>query len=1030
MSYVPDDDAKNILDRTENRLVEVIGEFVTLHRSGSVSSVGTCPLCGANKLEINPSKHVFKCFACNELSGKRPIDFLMKGEHMSYPDALRHLAKHVGYILPEETPKKQRPVTKKVSSKKDDCFCNRMLAASGLTVKDVMANVFRKDKEKTCLKWQTFRKGTIDSRGEIDPAGDDAIIEYFDLDGYPVSYFVLDNKKQPTDKRRNYYRVRWQFPEEHLDKSGKVGKYKTPYGGGTHVYIPQRIREAFQEGRSIDMLFIQEGEKKAEKACKHGMMSVAISGIQNLGQQGRLPEDLIRIIQGCHVKEVCFLLDADWNDISANIRINDQVEKRPRNFFYAVRNFKDYCRSLKSRQIYVEIYFAHVNKNEADDKGIDDLLANTLKGEEDTILDDLNTLLNNKNLTGKYLTLYKITSVTDHKLEEYWNLNHPAKFAEAHKDILKNLPEFRIGKHAWKFNEFGEFVSAQPLEPDEQYWEEIEKENRSGERYTVYSFNYARCFRFLQNRGFGRYRKIDGTTALIHLDPPIVKMIEATDVRDFVTDFTKSIASEAVLNMLYKGGPQYLGPDKLSNIDFLQPNFDTPTRSRQMFFFENNCWEVTKEGIQELDYTKVQIHIWANQKKTFDAKKLPSLIKITQDAETGKFSYQVTETGKKCHFLQFLINTSNFTWRKEKLRAEQMERTGNSDITIPEEDIYDNYVHLIAKMCAIGFMLLEAKDRSVSRAVVAMDGKQSEVGASNGRSGKSIVGEMFKYLMPTFFINGKVKDLPSDNFLWNDLVEGMRCCFIDDVRPNFDFEFLFANITGDWKVNYKGGSRATFNFPVSPKIYLTTNHALNGDGSSFLDRQWLIAFSDYYNNEHKPIHDFGTMFFDEWDFEQWNLHWNLMAECVRAYLMFGVVESPGERLEIRRLRQDIGETFLLWADEYYSEISRVGDRIPRKTLYDAFLDYAPEQRKYCSATVFKKKLQKYCKLRGYIFNPGRYDAISGLPMYIDSDGKPDLDDKSNGVEYFTVGQLPEVPANIQKANYQPGEQTVMDILKS
>lgn len=235
MSYVPDDDAKNILDRTENRLVEVIGEFVTLHRSGSVTSVGICPLCGANKLEINPSKHVFKCFACNELSGKRPIDFLMKGEHMSYPDALIHLAKHIGYILPDETPKKQKPATKKVSSKKDDCFCNRMLAASGLTVKDVMASVFRKDKEKTCLKWQTFRKGTINGRGEIDPADDDAIIEYFDLDGYPVSYFILDNKKQPTDKRRNYYRVRWQFPEEHLDKSGKAGKYKTPYGGGTHI---------------------------------------------------------------------------------------------------------------------------------------------------------------------------------------------------------------------------------------------------------------------------------------------------------------------------------------------------------------------------------------------------------------------------------------------------------------------------------------------------------------------------------------------------------------------------------------------------------------------------------------------------------------------------------------------------------------------------------------------------------------------------------------------------------------------------
>lgn len=1023
MSYVPDDDAKKILDQTENRLVEVISEFVTLHKAGS-SMQGNCPLCGGKKFEINPAKSVFKCFNCNGLSGKKPIDFLMKAEHMTYPDALVYLAKHIGYIIPEQEPKK-KPAPKKTSSKKEDSFCARMLAASGLTEKDVLASVFHKDANKTCMKWQTFRKGTMDSRGNIDTSGDDAIIEYYDLDGYPVSYFVLDNKRQPTDKRKNYCRVRYQFPEEHPDKEGKPAKYRTPYGGGTHIYIPERLREAFKEGRQIDMLFIQEGEKKAEKACKHGMMSVAISGIQNIGQQGRLPEDLIRIIQGCQVKEVCFLLDSDWNDISANIKINDQVEKRPRNFFYAVRNFKDYCRSLKSRQIFVEIYFGHVNKNETDDKGIDDLLTNTLKGKEDQILKDLHDLQCNKDLTGKYLTLYKITTLTDHKIEEFWHLNNPASFAKAHKDILKNLPEFRIGKHAWKFDSNGEFVSAQPLESDEQYWEAIERETRKGDTYTVYQFNYARCFRFLQNRGFGRYRKIDGTTALIQLDPPLVKLVEATDVRDFVTDFTKSIASEDVLNMLYKGGPQYLGPDKLSNIDFLQPNFETPSRSKQMFYFENSCWEITRDNILEMDYTKVQIHIWANQKKAFEAKRLPRLIDIERDEASGKFSYRISSAGEKCHFLQFLINTSNFTWRKEKLRQEQLELTGRTDVKIPAEEAYDNIEHLIAKMCAIGFMLLEAKDRSVSRAVVAMDGKQSEVGASNGRSGKSILGEMFKYLMPTFYINGKAKDLASDNFLWNDLVEGMRCCFIDDVRQNFDFEFLFANLTGDWKVNYKGGSRATFNFQISPKIYLTTNHALNGDTSSFLDRQWLIAFSDFYNNEHKPIHDFGVMFFDEWDGEQWNLHWNFMAECIQAYLRYGVVESPGERLETRRLRQQVGEAFIMWADEYYSDESRIGERIARKKLYDDYLDYSPEQRKYCSPTVFKKKFIYYCSLKGYVFNPGRYDSVSGQPMFFDQDGKPDLDDKSNGLEYFTIGKKVSVNLNPEDST----SANPLDILK-
>ena len=1030
--FISEQDKETILTRSENLLVPVISEFVTLSKKGS-SFVGDCPCCNArNGLEINDNKKVFKCFKCNGIQGKTPKDFLMKAQGMSFPDALIYLAKHIGHILPD----KKEPVkkvtakakTKRGGKENEESFCSRMLAESGLTYADVTATIFRKDQQATVITSSTFKAGTINSRNEIDLTGDDAIIEYYDLDGYPVKFEVKDAKRQPTGKFKEYCRVRWQYPDEHTDKDGKPQKYKTMYGAGTHIYIPQVIRKMFKDKTPIPMLFVQEGEKKAEKACKHGIHSVAISGIQNIGQDGRLPEDLIRIIQTCDVKEVCFLLDSDWNDISANIKINDQVEKRPRNFFYAVRNFKDYCRSLKSRQLYVEIYFGHVLKNSAGDKGIDDLLVNTLGNNPEELLHDLEELKNTKELLGRYLQLYKITSATDHKLEEYWNLNHPAKFAEAHRAILKDLPEFKIGKHLWKFNEDGQFVSAQALETDEQYWDEDKRQDKSGNEYSVFSFNYNRCFHFLQNRGFGRYRKIDGTIALIHLEPPVVRLVEPIDIRDYVTDFTKSVASEKVLNMLYKGGPQYLGPDKLTNIDYIEPNFETPSRDKQTFYFSDVCWEVTKSEFVELDYTKVTKHIWANQKKTFSVKKADPLFYIEHNSETDKYSCKITETGKKCHYLQFLVNASNFTWRKEKMRAEDIATKGVSDIEISEDDFADNIGHLVSKLAAIGYMMMEGKDRSVSRAVVAMDGKQGEVGTSNGRSGKSILGEGFRQTMQSIYINGKTKDMTTDQFLWNDLVEGVKCCFIDDVRPNFDFEFLFANITGDWKVNYKGGGRATFPFNISPKIYLTTNHALTGDGSSFLDRQWLIAFSDFYNNDHKPIDDFGVMFFDEWGGDQWNLFWNLMAQCIQTYLRFGVVQAPSERLETRKLRQEVGETFILWADEYFSDETHVNARLPRRTYQDSFYEYAPDQRKWATPHAFKKKFVKYCKLKGYLFNPSRYDKLSGQPLYYDKDGNPDLDDKSGGVEYFTIAPIADLPVPV--IDNQPNNTTAIDKLKN
>jgi hypothetical protein len=299
-------------------------------------------------------------------------------------------------------------------------------------------------------------------------------------------------------------------------------------------------------------------------------------------------------------------------------------------------------------------------------------------------------------------------------------------------------------------------------------------------------------------------------------------------------------------------------------------NIQSPTWDRQLFYFTENCWEISADKTVEIDCAN----------KMFPAKLLNKPL-ISFNKENNVLTYQLTELGRKCHFLRFLINTSNFTWRKEEIRKIQ------PDFIIPEDELHENTEHLIAKLCAIGYMLMENKDRTNSKAIVAMDGRQS-----NGRSGKSIIGELFDHIMATVYINGKKTNLSTDSFLWDELTEKTRVVFIDDLRPGFDFESLFKNITGDWVVNYKGGHRCTFPFATSPKIYITTSHALDGEGSSFRDRQWLIVFSDYYNDQHKPIQDFGIMFFDEWDFEQWNLTWNLLAQCVQLYLKYGVRKSP------------------------------------------------------------------------------------------------------------------------------------------
>ena len=110
--------------------------------------------------------------------------------------------------------------------------------------------------------------------------------------------------------------------------------------------------------------------------------------------------------------------------------------------------------------------------------------------------------------------------------------------------------------------------------------------------------------------------------------------------------------------------------------------------------------------------------------------------------------------------------------------------------------------------------------------VIGMDGKQSEVGDSNGRSGKSLIGELMRNVMPIAYIPGKNSDIFKDQFVWNDVQENTKLVFIDDVLQNFNFEFLFPNITGDWSVNYKGGRRGADRIVFSNDglIFVTYDH--------------------------------------------------------------------------------------------------------------------------------------------------------------------------------------------------------------
>ena len=1031
---IPEEIAEKI--KIASRLEDVLEN---LEKSGS-QQYTQCPKCDKldtkkkKGLMFSAKKQIAKCYSCG-WGTNNAVSYLMEVKALKYPEALAELAGLHGIdIEPDDNRKERLEHERKMrKQKKTLTFCDRQLRDSGLTQEDVEIEYID---DKVLTKKPAFKSGTRDQYGKYTVGGsaDDMLIYYHDLDGNPVMY-----KPEKSNKLFPLIRVRWQNPEQHLDKTGKPIKYQSPSGSGTHIYIPQKIREYFKFRKKIKRLYIQEGEKKAEKCCKHGILSIGVMGIQNIGRKDKsLPPEVQLIIQACEVDEVVFMLDSDWDHLSGDLKNGDHIDQRPKSFFYAVKNFKEYMQTLVNVGVSVEILFGHIQPNEKNAKGIDDLMVTMLYGKEKELLEDIDFAYHDKQGQGQYVQLHKITTINDQQLADLWLLNDPVEFAKKHREEIGTIKEFYLKKFKRRFNDEGELELAEKLMPGEQYWDIQQKESRTGQVRDEIHFHYRRCFNFLRNRGFHRTIMKSGDWDFIYVNNRTVHKVDNYAIKDFVTEFTEEIKEYDVLEMLYRGGPQYLGHEKLSNLKFFQPNIEKAGRDNQCLFFKDKIWEINADGIKEMTYAEFRNYVWED--KIIDAKVSATkpLLEVTQMTDelrkkvsdefkhiaNGEFFVDISPEGEKCHFLQFLRHTSNFTWRK-KLK---FERTNDPDDIPTLEEEFENNRHLVNKLTAMGYLLHDYKNASELKAVIGMDGRISEVGTSNGRTGKSLIGNAIEQVIPQEYIDAKNKKITEDQFLFSDVTEKTMNIFLDDMRANIDFEHFFTLITGKLKVNVKGGARFSLDQDDTPKLYATTNHAINGDGASFRDRQAFMVFSDWYNDNHKPIDDFGVNFFNEWEQTQWNLFFNLMATCLQLYFLSirnewagknkGIVEPPLESIERRRLRQQIGEDFMQWAEVKFAcdtdgtpidDFSALNNREARSDLWGDFVKDKPHALKWVTSTNFKTKMKNYCKYKGFHFNPHKANR-DGIDYGTWKKANPDkmfdgIDDKSGGVEYFTIASF-------------------------
>jgi DNA primase len=106
--HIPDDKIQEVRDATD--ILDVVSEYVRLKKGGS-NFFGLCPFHSEKtpSFSVNPGMGIFKCFGCG--AGGDAFQFVMRVEHVTFPEAVRHLAEKAGIELPAEGTDSASPST-------------------------------------------------------------------------------------------------------------------------------------------------------------------------------------------------------------------------------------------------------------------------------------------------------------------------------------------------------------------------------------------------------------------------------------------------------------------------------------------------------------------------------------------------------------------------------------------------------------------------------------------------------------------------------------------------------------------------------------------------------------------------------------------------------------------------------------------------------------------------------------------------------------------------------------------------------
>ena len=313
------------------KIVDVVGEFVTLRKSG-VNYKGLCPFHDDRNpsFMVSPAKNICHCFVCDK--GGTPVSFLMEHEQMTYPEALRWLARKYNIEIVE---KELTDEERRQQGERESLFIVNEWA------RDYFHNILKNDPDGLAIGKQYFR-----SRGIRDdiiekfqlgyaPQRRDALYTAATAKGYQKEFLVktglcIENERGAYDRFSGRAIFPWlnisgkvvAFGGRVLDSRTKGVAQKYVNSPDSDIYHKEReLYGLYQAKRAIvkeDRVFMVEGYTDVIAMHQAGIENV----VANSGTALSLPQ--IHLLHR-FTSNITLLYDGDEAGIHAAMRGTDML---------------------------------------------------------------------------------------------------------------------------------------------------------------------------------------------------------------------------------------------------------------------------------------------------------------------------------------------------------------------------------------------------------------------------------------------------------------------------------------------------------------------------------------------------------------------------------------------------------------------------------------------------------------------------------------------------------------------------------